>query len=238
MKRLFLVLFLSCLGSLFCFSQTIYVSSSTGNSLYDGTSIDFPTNDLKKAVQMGKTVLLKAGDVFFVGNLSISDITLSRYGEGTNPVICGFKRIIDPRWKEVERNIWRLNLAEDNYTGIVLNGSSTSNNICAFHDFENDLIYGRKVWHKDEMNADWDFWQTETLSNGKPEEYDYVYLYLEVDPTVLTRTHYIRLGPSCAEFNSRWNRLYGLWLWYFRQDTYSDQELWVGYYWGADYSGR
>ena len=131
---------------------------------------------------MGKTVLLKAGDVFFVGNLSISDITLSRYGEGTNPVICGFKRIIDPRWKEVERNIWRLNLAEDNYTGIVLNGSSTSNNICAFHDFENDLIYGRKVWHKDEMNADWDFWQTETLSNGKPEEYDYVYLYLTTDP--------------------------------------------------------
>lgn len=188
MKRLIIILLLGCsgcLGGYTGFSQTVYVSSSTGNMTFGGTSMETPTNDLSNAVKKGKTVLLKAGDTFFVGSLDITGITLSRYGEGANPIICGYKRIKEPRWKEVEKNIWRLNLAEDNFTGMILKGSSTSNNICAFHDYENDLIHGRKVWHKDEMKDDWDFWQTETLKGAKPAEFDNVYLYLTSDPNKL-----------------------------------------------------
>lgn len=126
-------------------------------------------------------MLLKAGDTFFVGNFEISGITLSHCGEGANPVICGYKRIVEPRWTEVEKNIWKLNLAENNFTGFDTKGSSTSNNICAFHEYDKDLLHGRKVWHKDEMRAGWDYWQTEMLKGAKPAEYDYVYLYLTSD---------------------------------------------------------
>ncbi len=165
--------------------NSIYVSSTTGNDGNKGMAPSEPLRTIKHALTKGNKVLLKAGDTFFLGNLDISGITLSRYGEGVNPIICGYKRIIEPRWKEVEKNTWKLNLAEDNFTGMILKGSSISNNICAFHDYGNDLIHGRKVWHKDEMNADWDFWQTETLKGAKPEEYDFVYLYLTTDPNKL-----------------------------------------------------
>ena len=160
----------------------VYVSSSEGNGLYDGSSPKTPTNNILKAISSAEVVLLKAGDVFYVGGLSIAGIKLSRYGDGSNPTICGYKRIIEPRWVEVENNIWRLSLVEDNFTGVVMDGPSLSNNICAFHDYEKDLIHGRKVWHKSELAGDWDFWQTETLSKARPEEYNDIYLYLTSNP--------------------------------------------------------
>lgn len=163
----------------------VFVSSSIGNDLNNGLDTDHPIKDLTKAVKMGDEILLKAGDVFYVGDLSINGKVLSRYGEGTNPTICGYKRIITPKWQEVEKNIWRLSLVEDNYLGIIIHGSSTSNNICSFHDYEKDLIHGRKVRYKKEMTDDWDFWQTETLKGAKPEEYDYVYLYLSSNPNMI-----------------------------------------------------
>ena len=163
----------------------IYVSSSIGLDANSGLDAEHPIKDLTKAVKTGDEILLKAGDIFYVGGLSIKGKVLSRYGEGGNPTIFGYKRIIIPKWQQVEKNIWRLSLVEDNFTGIILKGSSISNNICAFHDYENDLIHGRKVWHKNEMANDWDYWQTETLSKANPEEYDYVYLYLTSDPNLL-----------------------------------------------------
>lgn len=114
---------LSCLGGHIGSSQTVYVASSIGSISSDGTSIDSPTDNLNNAVKKEKTVLLKAGDTFFVGNLEISGITLSRCGEGANPVLCGYKRIVEPRWTEVEKNIWKLNLAENNFTGFDTKGS-------------------------------------------------------------------------------------------------------------------
>lgn len=163
----------------------IYVSSSIGTDANSGLDAEHPIKDLTKAVKMGDEILLKAGDVFYVGGLNINGKVLSRYGEGCNPTICGYKRIVEPRWVEVEKSIWKLNLVEDNFTGIILKGSSASNNICAFHENDKDLIHGRKVWHKNEMASDWDFWQTETLSKAKPEEYDCIYLYLTSDPNLL-----------------------------------------------------
>ena len=100
----------------------VYVSSSEGNGLYDGSSPEKPTNNILKAVRSADVVLLKVGDVFCVGGLSIDGIKLSRYGDGSNPTICGYKRIVETRWVEVEKNIWKLNLVEDNFIGIVLEG--------------------------------------------------------------------------------------------------------------------
>ena len=162
--------------------QGIYVSSTTGDDTNNGLSPQCPVKTIKKAKSLGDTILLKAGDYFFEGELKITKTYLSRYGEGSNPTICGYKRIVNPNWVEVERNIWKLSLIDDNFSGIVIAGPSLSNNICAFHDYENDMIHGRKVWHKEEMISDWDFWQTEVLKNADPEDYNYVYLYLSSDP--------------------------------------------------------
>ena len=41
------------------------------------------------------------------------------------------------------------------------------------------------MWKKNELKEDWDFWQTETLKNAKPEEYNYIYLYLSSNPNDL-----------------------------------------------------
>ena len=169
-----------------CLASIVYVSSSMGDDNNCGTTEDKPLRTISLALSKADTLLLKSGDVFYEGSLTISKKVLFRYGKGNNPTICGYKRIIEPRWVEVEKNIWRLNLVEDNFDGIVLQESSTSNNICAIHDYVNDLLHGRKVWHKGEMIGNWDFWQTETLSKAKPEEYDYLFLYLDRDPNLMS----------------------------------------------------
>ena len=186
-KRIFACMLLLCLmnydhGAV---GATIYVSSSIGQDGYSGLDPEHPMKDLAKAVKAGNEILLKAGDTFYLGGLQLSGKMLSRYGDGFNPTICGYKRIITPKWEFVSKNIWRLSLVEDNFTGIVISESSSSNNICAFHEYDKDEIHGRKVWKRSEMNGDWDFWQTETLSKAKPEEYDYVYLYLTSNPNQL-----------------------------------------------------
>lgn len=163
----------------------IYVSSSEGFDTSSGSDSLRPMRDINKALAKAEVVMLKAGDVFYVSEVEVVGKTLTRYGEGSNPTICGFKRIIEPRWLKVGENLWRLNLSEDNYTGFDTKGSSHSNNICAFYEYDKDLLHGRKVWHKDEMKDEWDFWQTETLSEANPEEYDYVYLYLTENPNRL-----------------------------------------------------
>jgi len=185
-KRVFpYLLLLGLVSCIYPAHGAIYVSTSVGTDSNSGIDAEHPIKDLNKAVKMGDEILLKAGDVFYVCGLSIKGKRLTRYGEGNNPTICGYKRIITPKWQEVEKNIWRLSLVENNFTGIVLNGPSTSNNICAFHEYDKDEIHGRKVWKRSEMEADWDFWQTETLSKAKPQEYDYVYLYLSSNPNLL-----------------------------------------------------
>ena len=188
MKKIFfwlILFFFFSVSALGAGSRIMYVSSTTGDTNNSGIDSEHPIRDIRRAIKEADVIFLKAGDVFYEGNLTVSGKKLSRYGKGCNPCICGYRRIIEPRWKEVDKNIWKLSLVEENFTGFVLNGSSASNNICAFHDYENDQIHGRKVWKKNEMKEDWDFWQTETLSKAKPEEYDYVYLYLAADPNLL-----------------------------------------------------
>ena len=52
-----------------CESQTIhhtvYVSGTEGSDANDGRSISHPVKTIEKAVTLGDTLLLKAGDVFY-----------------------------------------------------------------------------------------------------------------------------------------------------------------------------
>lgn len=111
MKNRYLV-FLIVIFSYSAFSplmaRTIYVSTSAGNDKNTGFDINYPTKDIRTAVTKADTILLKAGDVFYLSGLSLYGKVLSKYGEGTNPTICGYKRIIEPRWEKTDENMWRF----------------------------------------------------------------------------------------------------------------------------------
>ena len=178
-QLLFVIIIFSC-GTLH--ARTMYVSSN-GSDFNDGTMM-MPLKSLDLAVAKADTILLKAGDVFY-GYYKLSRQYLGRYGSGPNPVIRGYKRIKYPNWEKVSDNIWRINLAQDNYTGVIT-GSSILNNIGCIHEYDKDLIHGRKVQYMHEMKQNWDIWQAEEYSKDMdPSLLDECYLYLDMDPNEL-----------------------------------------------------
>ena len=166
-------------------AKTVYVSSSTGNDLNDGLTAMSPMKTLPKAMAKGDTLLLKAGD-FFYGRSDFINKTVTRYGEGNNPVISGFKRIVDAKWQMVEPNIWVIDLTSSGYSGVSTKGSSELNNIGCFHLVDEDVIHGFKVQFKSELKKDWDFWQTEKYRDAKAVDFDKVYLYYTGNPNDLS----------------------------------------------------
>lgn len=164
----------------------VYVSSSIGDDKNNGFTESSPVRTIDKALSLSSIILLKAGDIFYSKGIRLKGKTLTRYGEGPNPTICGFKRIIIPKWEKVEDNIWRINLIEDNYTGVLLTGSSISNNIGCLHEYDKDLLHGRKVQFVRELKNDWDVWQTERHERDiPPTEFNWVYLYYSGNPNDL-----------------------------------------------------
>ena len=185
MKYFFLILFIFPFVWL-CNAKTIYVSSSVGNDSFNGISPNTPLKTITLALTKGDTVLLKANDIFYSKGLNINNKRLSRYDKGSNPIVCGYKRIVSPKWTMVSKHIWRLNLAEDNFSGVVLKGSSMSNNIGCIHEYNKDLIHGRKVQYLSELKENWDIWQTERFERETPaNEFDKIYLYYEENPNRL-----------------------------------------------------
>ena len=163
----------------------VYVSSSEGNDANNGTTPETPFKTIKKGVSRGSKVLLKAGDIFYE-SLYATDRIVSRYGKGSNPTLIGFKRLIEPRWEKVDNNIWKLRLADDNFTGYNEVGPSLLNNIGCIHEYDKDLIHGCRRQYLSKLSRDWDFWQTEHHErNIDPNEFNYIYLYLTTNPNDL-----------------------------------------------------
>ena len=166
----------------------IYVSSSTGSDNNDGLTEKTPLKTIDAAYRKGgtNTVLLKAGDVFYIESIVVIGRTLGKYGEGHNPTLCGYKRIIVPNWEKVGNNLWRISLVQNNYTGVQINGSSYSNNIGCIHEYNNDVIHGRKFQYLKDLKQNWDIWQTEMTGNATPATaYDSLYLYYTDNPNDL-----------------------------------------------------
>ncbi len=168
-------------------SSCIYVSSSIGNDANNGTSPDYPVKTIEEAYTRGngKTILLKAGDVFSPERTVIIGRGLSRYGDGNNPILSGYKRIIEPNWEKVHSNIWRISLVQDNYWGVQIKGSSLSNNVGCIHEYDKDIIHGRKRINVNELERNWDFCQMEKKGSKDATCFDSLYLYSSVNPNKL-----------------------------------------------------
>ncbi len=163
-------------------ATTVYVSSSSGSDANSGLTREDPLCTIGAAIEKGSRILLKAGDVFY-GSVSLYGRELSRYGEGINPVISGYKRIDGQRWNRVSRNVWRIKLTTKRYSGNTVAEPSFLNNVGCIHEYDKGLIHGRKVQYIEDLKNDWDIWQTD--KNGKEvteEDFNYLYLYLSRNP--------------------------------------------------------
>ena len=104
MKKTLLFLILIFGLSVTTIAKTIYVSSSMGNDQNSGLTMQDPKKSIKGAMEIGEEICLKAGDIFYE-TLRLTKKVVTRYGEGANPIICGYKRIIRPNWERVGDSI-------------------------------------------------------------------------------------------------------------------------------------
>lgn len=173
-----------------CFGQstgkTVFVSSTEGDDGNSGESADTPLFSIKKALTVGDTILLKANDVFYE-RVELRKGKISSYGKGRKPVISGYKRIAKANWGAIDEHIWRICLTNDNYLGYDTDGSSLQNNVGCLHEYDKDLIHGRKLKHLSDLAEDWDIWQTEHHKKGEATDCDFdtLYLYLNDNPNFL-----------------------------------------------------
>lgn len=169
-----------------CYAQEVYVSSSCGSDENTGLTPDTPLRTIAKAQKRGKTIFLKAGDVFheYVG---LSKQELRRYGKGKNPELNGFRYLEKGQWKKVEKNLWLMDLTKAKATGYIVEGSSELNNIGCFYEYDKDQIHGRRCEKETKMKANWDFYQGDThdFHEKKNHSFDSVYLYYDGDPNQL-----------------------------------------------------
>ena len=166
-------------------SKVVYVSEH-GDDANDGYSEKKALKSINIALNRGDTILLKANDVFFFKNIKLKRKYLGRYGDGNNPIVCGFKRIISPHWEKVLPNIWKICLKDNNFSGITSVGSNIENNIGCIHEYDKGKIHGKKVQYRSELKEDWDIWQTECVGrNTPPQEFDSLYLYYCGNPNEL-----------------------------------------------------
>lgn len=180
-------------------SKIIYVSSSEGIEMNNGLSTSAPVNTIAAALTMGDTILLKADDIFYEV-LECKGKYIGRYGQGHNPTLCGFKRIKQPNWEQVEPNIWKFQLNSDNFTGFSAKRPYV-NNIGCIHEYDKNVIHGRRVQLRNYLKEDWDFFQTPNHKKDTLDsQFNWVYLYLESDPNSLNIE--LSVGLSAARIEN------------------------------------
>lgn len=203
-------------------AQIVYVSSSIGNDANSGLFTDAPLRTIAAAVAKGNIINLLAGDVFYE-YVVLRNQTMTRYGEGCNPEVCGLRTLVGRPWVRFGENIWRLDLSSAPATGYQVTGSSELNNIGCLYETDKDELHGRKCFKMTDLKSDWDFFQADldTYKAKGNKCFDNLYLYYSGDPNdlhlaVSVGSHYgIKLYDSNVEkvnvkgFGSGGINLYG-----------------------------
>ena len=145
------------------YGQTFYISTTEGSVDNDGLSAKTPKKDLHSVPKKDVTILLKRGDVFWGGISGYENCTISAYGQGERPVICGFKVLFNTdAWKDDGNRLWSLDLSNtmDFRGNVEKESDATFNNIGFIFDAENNRIYGRNLCSPDSLKKTLDFFTT------------------------------------------------------------------------------
>lgn len=168
------------------FPQEVFVSSSIGSDDNTGSTKSDPLKTIGMAKKKGGTIYLKAGDVFYEYT-NLYKQKMQRYGEGENPELRGMRYIVKGQWKNVNENIWKLDLTRLGASGYPLMGTSELNNVGCFYEYEKDVIHGHRKYSLESLNVDWDFFQctAEDYNKKGSKCFDFVYLFLQGNPNAL-----------------------------------------------------
>ena len=176
------VFVLSCMTS---GAATYYVSSSTGSDYNSGTSSSAPRKTLaglSSRMKKGNSILLKRGDIFFESLSGFTDCTISDYGSGTKPMLCGFIIQKDnSSWVESSAGVWSLDLnTASNFYGHAANSKvNTYGNIGCLYDPDTDMIVGNLVSSSSSLKNEGDFYTSNEWLKAEVTSSTYSKLYLK-----------------------------------------------------------
>lgn len=171
-----------------------YVSSSLGDDSNPGTLVS-PKRTIRSITEINKSNLvirLKCGDTFYESIRELSNTTITSYGDGERPILCGFKVLVDTvAWTYAGDSIWKLDMSNEKLFKGFQRSSATDkdrmNDIGCIYDITNDKIYGHLVNKKDLLKNDGDLF---TSDHHKLEEitsntFDYLYLRYHSNPNTI-----------------------------------------------------
>lgn len=200
--RIVIVVLLLSIGSFMNvyaeYLHTVYLSSQ-GSDKNPGTEalpkkrITHLPAEFKKDTR----VMLRRGDVFYDVIHDYENCLITAYGEGPDPVVCGFKILDIPRaWTRVDSRygIWRLDLTDSSIFSGFPPGTQRQpgnfNNIGCLYIIASDSIIGNLVDSYDKLAAPGDFFtRAGELNSVTVVEKPFRYLYLRsnTDPAKLGR---------------------------------------------------
>lgn len=172
-------------GCMTCGAVTYYISSSTGSDFNTGTSSTAPRktlSGLSSRMKSGNTILLKRGDVFFESLSGFTDCTISDYGAGTKPMICGFIIQRDnSSWVESGAGVWSLDLNNaSSFYGHAGNSKvDTYGNIGCIYDPDTDTVIGNLVNSYSALKNEGDFYTSDKWLKAEVISSTYSKLYIK-----------------------------------------------------------
>lgn len=168
------------------YGKVAYVSAALGSDSNDGRTTSAPLRSIKTALAQADTVLLRCDEIYYECGVELYGKSLSNYGKGDKPVLCGFRILDKPAWEPLGGNLWRQSLADEFFSGVRTGGPSTLNNIGCVYDIASDEVHGCKHRYMNELRENWDLWQTSRIEYDTPaSQFDYLYMYYEGDPNTL-----------------------------------------------------
>lgn len=197
---LFVVLLMILLPS-YCFAQTdtskiretYYVSTEDGDNRNDGLSVNTPIRNIY-AIKTKKDVCikLKAGNIFFERIVGFNNCVIESYGSGEQPVICGFKILVNTNaWEKQDAGCWQIDLSkEGNFKGYLAKDAPSelsANNIGVIYDAINDKVFGHLVQYRSDLKQEGDFCITELHRPEQIEKnpFDTLYFKYKLHPKTL-----------------------------------------------------
>lgn len=179
--------------------MTKYYVSGLGNDSNDGLTISTPWKTVNKVnsivFKAGDSIYFRSGDTFYgrlvlaFSGISGHVLTLSSYGLGKKPKICGYKIANNSSsWVNDSTNVWKIDLTDTSkFTGNIY---STNTNV-GFIKVDG-IIKGIKRFVKTDLASQWEFYS----------DNQFLYVYSTSNPTTLASDINVAVSDTILPFRN------------------------------------